>query len=45
MTLNLLFFTITFKRLKMTAEDCDHQETIRRLHDEHVDRGLEHRNF
>ncbi|PLT34619.1 YrzI family small protein [Bacillus sp. V5-8f] len=45
MTLNLLFFTITFKKLKMTAEECIHQETIQKLHDEYIDRRLEHRNF
>ncbi|RFU71641.1 YrzI family small protein [Peribacillus saganii] len=35
MTLNILFFSITFKRKQMTVEEFNHQEQIERIREEY----------
>ncbi|MBR8645242.1 YrzI family small protein [[Brevibacterium] frigoritolerans] len=45
MTLNMLFFTITIKMKKMTAEECLQQERIHKIREEHLDKALKHRPF
>lgn len=45
MTLNMLFFTITFKKKKMTTEEYLQQERIRKLREEHLDKAMRHRPF
>ncbi|PLS15588.1 YrzI family protein [Bacillus sp. M6-12] len=35
MTLNMLFFSITFNRKEMTLEDFNHQEQIEKLREEY----------
>lgn len=45
MTLHMLFFTITIKMKKMTAEECLQEERIRKLRDEHLDKAMKHRPF
>ncbi|MDQ0218220.1 YrzI family small protein [Peribacillus cavernae] len=45
MTLNMLFFTITIKKRKMTAEEYLHQQNIKKLRDEIIDKTLFYRNF
>lgn len=45
MTLNMLFFTITIKMRKTTAEEHLHHERIRKLRDEHLDKVIRYRPF
>ncbi|MGE7601134.1 YrzI family small protein [Peribacillus sp. NPDC097675] len=45
MTLHMLFFTITIKMKKMTAEECLQEERIRKLRDAHLDKAMRHRPF
>ncbi|RFU71642.1 YrzI family small protein [Peribacillus saganii] len=45
MTLNMLFFTITIKFKKMTAEDYLHQQQIKKLRDEYIDRAIQYRSY
>ncbi|MGE7661450.1 YrzI family small protein [Peribacillus sp. NPDC097197] len=45
MTLNMLFFTITIKMRKMTAEECLQEERIRKLREQHLDKAMRHRPF
>ncbi|MEY9868418.1 uncharacterized protein (TIGR02413 family) [Peribacillus sp. B2I2] len=45
MTLNMLFFTITIKMKKMTAEECLQQERIHKIREEHLDKAMKHRPF
>ncbi|MFE0503423.1 YrzI family small protein [Peribacillus butanolivorans] len=45
MTLNMLFFTITIKMKKMTAEECLQQERIHKLREEHLNKAMKHRPF
>ncbi|MBK5442641.1 MULTISPECIES: YrzI family small protein [unclassified Peribacillus] len=45
MTLNMLFFTITIKMKKMTAEECLQQERINKLREEHLNNAMKHRPF
>ncbi|AXN37606.1 YrzI family small protein [Peribacillus butanolivorans] len=45
MTLNMLFFTITIKMKKMTAEECLQQERIHKLREEHLNNAMKHRPF
>ncbi|WP_409301819.1 YrzI family small protein [Peribacillus sp. SCS-155] len=43
MTLNMLFFTITFKRNKETAEEYLHRERIEKLRDEYMNKAIMYR--
>ncbi|WP_081707563.1 YrzI family small protein [Bacillus massiliigorillae] len=36
MTINLIFFTVTFKRKKITAEEALHQERIKKIFEENA---------
>lgn len=45
MTLNMLFFTITIKKQNVTAEEYIHQENIKKLRDEYIDKAMFYRNF
>ncbi|WP_285765424.1 YrzI family small protein [Peribacillus sp. SI8-4] len=45
MTLNMLFFTITIKMKKMTAEECMQQDRINKIREEHLDKAMKHRPF
>jgi uncharacterized protein (TIGR02413 family) len=45
MTLNMLFFTITIKKQKMTTEEYLHQERIKKIRDEQLDKAIMYRNF
>ncbi|MDQ0218219.1 YrzI family small protein [Peribacillus cavernae] len=45
MTLNMLFFIITIKKQKMTAEEYLHQETVKKIHGENRDKTIMYRNF
>jgi uncharacterized protein (TIGR02413 family) len=45
MTLNMLFFTITIKKTKMTKEECLNQEYIDKLRNEYIDKAITHRNL
>ncbi|CAH0346582.1 YrzI family small protein [Bacillus sp. CECT 9360] len=45
MTLNMLFFTITIKKRNVTAEEYLHQESIKKLRDEYIDKTIYYRNF
>ncbi|PLS15587.1 YrzI family protein [Bacillus sp. M6-12] len=45
MTLNMLFFTITIKFTQMTAEEYMHQQQIKKIREEYMDRAIQHRSF
>ncbi|WP_462412296.1 YrzI family small protein [Neobacillus sp. Marseille-QA0830] len=40
MTLNILFFTITIKKHKVTPEEAAHREIVDSLFEEHRDRQI-----
>ncbi|WP_110926959.1 YrzI family small protein [Bacillus massiliglaciei] len=45
MMLNMLFFTISIKRIPMTAEEYMHQEKIKRLREELQAKAMMNRPF
>jgi len=45
MTLNLLFFTVTFKPIKMTAKEALHQERIKQIKEENATKISQYRYF
>jgi uncharacterized protein (TIGR02413 family) len=45
MTLNMLFFTITSKKTKMSIEDCLNEERINKLRNEYIEKAIMHRNL
>ncbi|MCM2531568.1 YrzI family small protein [Neobacillus pocheonensis] len=45
MTLNILFFSITIKRRKISLEEADHQEMVKKLYEENKDRQMSMRYF
>lgn len=40
MTLNILFFTISIKKNKMTQQEAYHQEMVEKLYEQHKDRQI-----
>lgn len=40
MTLNILFFTITIKKRKVSFEEAIHQEMVEKLYEQHKDRQI-----
>lgn len=45
MTINLLFFTVTLKLNKMTAEEAIQQEKIKQIYEENAAKMYQYRNF
>ncbi|MGM9924201.1 MAG: YrzI family small protein [Bacillus sp. (in: firmicutes)] len=45
MTLNLIFFTVTFKMNKMTREQALQYEAIKKIHEENELKISQYRNF
>jgi uncharacterized protein (TIGR02413 family) len=40
MTLNILFFSITIKKRKMSQEEAEHQELVEKLFEQNKDRQI-----
>ncbi|WP_174730057.1 YrzI family small protein [Mesobacillus harenae] len=38
MTLNILFFTVTIKKRKMSAEEAVHEQMVNEIHEKNKDR-------
>ncbi|NRD75921.1 YrzI family small protein [Bacillus sp. BRMEA1] len=40
MTLNIIFFSITFKKNKVTAQEAAHQEQVAKLYEHYKERNI-----
>ncbi|MFZ7945485.1 MULTISPECIES: YrzI family small protein [Bacillaceae] len=45
MTLNILFFSITFKKREVSLEEAVHQEMVEKLYDQTKDRQISMHHF
>ncbi|OIK13296.1 hypothetical protein BIV59_05930 [Bacillus sp. MUM 13] len=45
MTLNILFFTVTIQKHKITAQQCIQADQSMKIRKEHIDRALMHRRM
>ncbi|WP_409301821.1 YrzI family small protein [Peribacillus sp. SCS-155] len=45
MTLNLLFFTVTFHTNQLSVEECIQEQEAKKLRDQYINKGLIHRNL